>query len=178
MSKFAVAKVGAAVAVVVGVILAMCRSSKSIATGADSVVASPDALPSVDPPAALSPARPAEPQSAVRPPSNPVSAPRTRRRSEAGHDAPLGETAFLTRLHALAASDPTESLRLARLALASFPTSPNAPEFEWNVVKALFNMGRFEEAKEEARILLQKYPETDFAGDVDRHLLHAPPNPQ
>ena len=59
----------------------------------------------------------------------------------------------------------------------AFPDSPNAPEFEWNVVKALANMQDFKAAEEEARGMVKKYPGNDFAADVDRHLLHHPPNP-
>jgi TolA-binding protein len=83
----------------------------------------------------------------------------------------------MAKLHDLAASDPPLSLQLAREAVARFPDSPNAPEFEWNVVKALANMERYKEAKEEARVMVKKYPGNYFAADVERHLLNraAPP---
>jgi tetratricopeptide (TPR) repeat protein len=89
----------------------------------------------------------------------------------------LNEASLMDKLHDLAASDPPLSLQLAREAVARFPDSPNAPEFSWNLVKALANMGRYEEAEEEARIMVKKYPGNDFAADVDRHLLNHPPNP-
>ena len=89
----------------------------------------------------------------------------------------LDEPSLLTRLHDLAASDPPLSLKLASEAVARFPDSPNAPEFEWNVVKSLFNMERLEEAKEEARTMLWKYPDNYFTNDVEHHLLNHPPNP-
>jgi hypothetical protein len=93
-------------------------------------------------------------------------------------DAPeLDEAALLSNLHDLAAADPPQSLRLARQAVNRFPDSPSAPEFQWNVVKALFNMGRLEEAKNEARVMLRKYPNSSFTGDVIHHLLNPPPNP-
>ena len=88
----------------------------------------------------------------------------------------LEETSLLTKLHDLAALDPPQSLKLAKAAVERFPDSPNAPEFAWNVVKALYNMGRTEDAKEEARIMQWKYPGNYFTGDVDRHLLHPQPN--
>ena len=88
-------------------------------------------------------------------------------------DAP----AILATLHDLAASDPQLSLKWAREALERFPDSPNASEFEWNVVKALFNMGRIEDAKDEAQMMVQKYPDSYFTGDVEHHLLNPPPNP-
>lgn len=90
---------------------------------------------------------------------------------------PLDETSLMTKLHDLAASDPSLSLKLATEALERFPDSSNAPEFNWNLVKALFNMGRVEEAQEEARVMIAKYPGNYFAADVNRHLLNHPPNP-
>jgi hypothetical protein len=87
------------------------------------------------------------------------------------------EPALLEKLHDLAASDPPLSLKLARQAVDRFPDSPNAPEFEWNVVKSLYNMNRLEEAKDEARIMLWKYPNNYFTNDVEHHLLNHPPNP-
>jgi hypothetical protein len=89
----------------------------------------------------------------------------------------LGESTLLEMLHDLAASDPPESLRLARKALNAFPNSTHAPEFEWNVVKSFFNMGQIEDAKAEARRMLQTFPDSDFSSDVERHLLNTPPNP-
>jgi hypothetical protein len=89
----------------------------------------------------------------------------------------LDEASLMAKLHDLAASDPPLSLQLAKEAVARFPDSPNAPEFEWNYVKALANMGRRKEAEEAARVMVEKYPGNYFAADVDRHLIHHPPNP-
>lgn len=87
------------------------------------------------------------------------------------------EMAILGKLHTLAASDPQQSLKLAREAIERFPHSSSAPEFEWNVVKALVNLGNFEGAKDEARIMVRNYPGDDFSIDVERHLLNPQPNP-
>jgi hypothetical protein len=87
------------------------------------------------------------------------------------------EASLLAQLHELAGSNPDLSLKVAREAVNRFPDSPDAPEFEWNVVKALFNLGRLDEAEAEARIMLSKYPDSSFTGDVVHHLLHHPPNP-
>jgi hypothetical protein len=89
----------------------------------------------------------------------------------------LDEQAQLAQLQQLAASDPPRSLELARDAVAQFPDSPNAPEFEWNVVKALFNMNDLQAAEDEARLMAAKYPDSHFTGDVVHHLLNHPPNP-
>jgi hypothetical protein len=92
-------------------------------------------------------------------------------------DKPLDERSLLTELQELAASDPPLSLKLAKEAVERFPDSPNAPEFEWNVVKALFNMRQLDEAEHEARTMVAKYPDNHFTGDVVHHLLNHPPNP-
>jgi len=107
----------------------------------------------------------------------PVAEPRPRPPAGRNADARLDETSLISRLHDLAASDPPRSLELAREAVARFPDSPNAPELEWNVVKALANMDRYQEAEEEARRMLQKFPGNAFADDVEHHLLNHPPNP-
>jgi hypothetical protein len=124
---------------------------------------------------------PAAPETIKVKPESPLrpfvarSAPQARMAPDAGK--PLDEQSLLTELHDLAASDPPLSLKLAREAVERFPESPNAPEFEWNVVKALFNMRRLEDAEDEARIMLDRYPDSYFTGDVVHHLLNHPPNP-
>ena len=102
-----------------------------------------------------------------------------RRPAPAGRDAGarLDEASLISQLHDLAASDPPRSLALAREAVARFPDSPNAPEFEWNVAKALANMDRYQEAEEEARRMVQRFPGNAFADDLEHHLLNHPPNP-
>jgi TolA-binding protein len=106
-----------------------------------------------------------------------VAAPR--RPAPVGRDAGarLDEASLISQLHDLGASDPQRSLALAREAVARFPDSPNAPEFEWNVAKALANMDRYQEAEEEARRMLQRFPGNVFADDLEHHLLNHPPNP-
>jgi hypothetical protein len=103
-------------------------------------------------------------------PGPPTSAKRT-------NDSLLGESSLISRLHDLAASDPPQSLALAREAVARFPDSANAAEFEWNVVKALANMDRYKEAEQEAARMVQRFPGNAFSEDVEHHLLNHPPNP-
>jgi hypothetical protein len=130
-----------------------------------------------DPVAAAIPSEPAAPATKPPLPAPLVAGPRLRKPAEPDAGKRLDETSLMAKLHDLAASDPPLSLQLAREAVARFPDSPNAPEFEWNVVKALANMEHYKEAEDEARIMVKKYPGNDFAADVDRHLLHHPPNP-
>jgi hypothetical protein len=110
-------------------------------------------------------------------PRKPVDVAKTPAQAEPDPGEVLDEPAVLAVLHDLAASDPPRSLKVAKEAVERFPDSPSAPEFEWNVVKALFNMGRLDEAKDEAELMVQEYPGSYFTGDVEHHLLHPPPNP-
>ena len=136
-------------------------------------------IDTLDPTVAATPPAPSEPPAEPLPSVPAAAATGSRLRSPTRRDAekPLDETSLMTKLHDLAASDPPLSLKVAKEALDRFPDSPDAPEFNWNLVKALFNMGRIEEAQEEARAMIAKYPGNDFAGDVDHHLLNHPPNP-
>jgi hypothetical protein len=112
-----------------------------------------------------------------RPHATAAARPAVRAPVEPDAGKPLDEASLLAQLHELAASNPPLSLKLARQAVNRFPDSPNAPEFEWNVVKALFNLRQLKDAEDEARIMLSKYPESYFTGDVVHHLLNHPPNP-
>jgi hypothetical protein len=107
----------------------------------------------------------------------PTAAPRPRKPAEPPAPERLDEASLIAELHDLAASDPSQSLKLAEEALARFPDSPHAPEFEWNVVKALANMDRYREAEDEARAMLEKYPDNPLSADVEHHVLNHPPNP-
>jgi len=127
-------------------------------------------------------ARPARPnavdsKTAPRPPAVAVRPPPPQPAAQPDARQPASEASLLAQLHDLAGSNPDRSLELAREAVKRFPDSPNAPEFEWNVVKALFNQRRLDEAEAEARIMLSKYPDSSFTGDVVHHLLNHPPNP-
>ncbi len=86
----------------------------------------------------------------------------------------LVEAALMARLHELGETNPPLSLQLAREGNARFPSSPDAPERAWIVVKSLVNMAQFKEAQAEARIMVAKYPNDPRALDVQRHLLTNP----
>jgi hypothetical protein len=172
MSKPATIVLGAGGVIVLVAILGVFalrnrRPSPTAPEAQDSVAA---AIPS--PPATTATTKPAPPQ-----PVSLAAGPRLRKPAEPDAGKRLDETSLMAKLHDLAASDPPLSLQLAKEALARFPNSPSAPEFEWNLVKALANMERYPEAEEAARVMVKKYPGNDFAADVDRHLLNHPPNP-
>ena len=139
----------------------------------------PAPIETEEPIMAATPPAPSEPAAKALPVLPPAlsTGPRLPMATEPAAGKPIDETSLMTKLHDLAASDPPLSLRLAKEALNRFPDSSNAPEFNWNLVKALFNMGRVEEAQKEARVMVSKYPGNYFAADVDHHLLNHPPNP-
>lgn len=74
----------------------------------------------------------------------------------------------------LGATDPARALELAREGNHRFPNSANAAERTWTICKSLAALGRFAEAQQEARQMVQQYPDTTWASDVRRHLLTQP----
>ena len=126
------------------------------------------------PPAPSSHAIPPNPPLPPPPAPARVAAPKHRQATGKDAGAILDEASLMAKLHELEASNPPLSLQLAREAVARFPNSPDAPEFEWNVAKSLANMGRSREAQEEARVMVKKYPGTSWTADVQRHLLSNP----
>jgi hypothetical protein len=89
--------------------------------------------------------------------------------------APRNEASLMAELRELGATDPERSLKLARDGRAQFKESADAPERSWFVVKSLMNLGRIDEARAEARTMLEKYRNTSWADDVHRHLFVNPP---
>ena len=80
----------------------------------------------------------------------------------------------MAELRRLADTDPERSLRLAHEGNARFMDSADAPERAWRVVKSLVNLGRFHEARDEAKLMVQRYPRTRWTLEVQRHLLVNP----
>lgn len=139
---------------------------------------SPPPRQAVEPaPVAVTPTAPVPgPAPAAPPPVSPAAKPRRSPAADAGRL--LDEAALLARINALGPSDLPLSLALAREGVARFPDSPNAPEFHMNIAKSLLHLGRLEEARDEARLMLEKYPGNHFALEVEHHLLRNPPNPK
>ena len=86
----------------------------------------------------------------------------------------MDEPALMNTLRELGDSAPADTLRMARAGNARFPDSPDAAERTWYICKSLVNLENFYEAREEARLMVQKYPGTPFTDDVERHLLTNP----
>jgi len=115
-------------------------------------------------------------QSAARLESGDRNAPR----SGTGNSAPAKQAAVereastMKRLHELGESDPGTALGLALADNLQFPGSPNAPERAWIICRSLVELQRFPEAVAEARVVVEQYPNTPWALDVERHLLVNP----
>ena len=99
----------------------------------------------------------------------------------AGHPSPaaapapaIAESALMSAIRDLGASDPARALELARDGNRRFPRSADAAERSWTICKSLAALGRSSEAQVEARTLVHKYPDTTWASDVTRHLLTQP----
>jgi type IV secretory pathway VirB10-like protein len=129
------------------------------------------------PPAPSSHAAPPKPPSLPPPAPSPLAAPKHRQATGKDAGAILDEASLMAKLHELGVSNLPLSLQLAREGVARFSGSPNAPEFEWNVVKSMAAMGRSKEAQEEARVMVKKYPGTSWTADVQRHVLSNPEIP-
>jgi hypothetical protein len=126
----------------------------------------------------------AVPSEARKSPENPRSAPPLSLeapRTPAPPSAPVAsarrfpdEAALMTRLRELGQSDPALALEIAREGNERFSGSADAPERYHTLIKALENLGRFDEARDEARRMVDTYPGTPWTEDVERHVLRHP----
>jgi hypothetical protein len=80
----------------------------------------------------------------------------------------------MAQLRALGTTAPERALELARVGNALFPNTPDAAERAWFVVRSLDSLGRFHEARDEARRMVERYPGSSWAADVERHTLVYP----
>lgn len=88
--------------------------------------------------------------------------------------AVLDEPTLMATLRRVGPGDPKQAIHLAREGNYRFPTSPDAAERSWFVAKSLAGLGRFEEAQDETRLLMQRFPGSPWAADAERHLLVYP----
>lgn len=83
---------------------------------------------------------------------------------------PADEAALMAKLHALGEMNPALTIRLARAGNQRNPDSADAPERAWMLVKAMVNQGRFDDARAEAAVMVEKYRGTSWASDIERHM--------
>jgi TolA-binding protein len=79
------------------------------------------------------------------------------------------DDASMTRLRQLIDRDPARALALSREHAARFPNSPNAAEASAIEVKALALQGRTSEARGAAEIMVNRYPGSHWAREVEAH---------
>lgn len=84
------------------------------------------------------------------------------------------EEQIMATLRLLGADSPLESLALARHGNEYFPSGSGAPQRHFIIVRALENLQRFHEARDEAKSMVERYPDDPLALDVKRHVLVYP----
>ena len=78
------------------------------------------------------------------------------------------ENQLATDMHALEDSDPERALELARRARALWPDGPRAAEFAATEVKCLYRLGMPSEGRGVAEAMVNKYPTSPWAREVER----------
>ncbi|NLN61876.1 MAG: hypothetical protein GX146_03250 [Myxococcales bacterium] len=69
---------------------------------------------------------------------------------------------------------PDQTLEMARAAHRRNPNAPEAPHFNWYIIRSLVGLNHFDDAQEETRAMLERYPSHPLSRDARRHLLSHP----
>ncbi|MCK9523884.1 MAG: hypothetical protein M0R76_12710 [Proteobacteria bacterium] len=69
---------------------------------------------------------------------------------------------------------PDQTLEMARAAHRRNPNAPEAPHFNWYIIRSLVELRHFGDAQDETRAMLERYPDHPLAQDARRHLLSHP----
>jgi len=113
----------------------------------------------------------------VRTPAEPSTADPVLKRPEqaaaaSASAAAVAETAtadsLAAKMHSLEDLDPERALEIAQRGQALWPTGPRAPEFAATQVKCLFRLGRPSEGRGAAEAMVNKYPTSQWALEVER----------
>lgn len=81
---------------------------------------------------------------------------------------PPNEDSMAAAMHALEDSAPERALELARRGQARWPEGPRAAEFAATEVKCLYRLGKPSEGRGAAEAMVNKYPTTTWALEVER----------
>jgi len=84
------------------------------------------------------------------------------------------EAALMATLRPLVEAAPRRAVDMAREGQRRFGATNDAPERDWIIVKALVNLGELHAARDEARRMVETYPDSQWTQDVRRHLLVYP----
>jgi len=77
------------------------------------------------------------------------------------------EAALMERMRRIRGSDPELAMELAREGNARFPDSAAAPERAAIIIHALAELGRPSEARGEAEQMVNEYPDTPWALEIE-----------
>lgn len=72
--------------------------------------------------------------------------------------------------------DPANALEFSQEGEVRFADTPSGAECAGITVRSLWELGKKEEARDKARQLVAKYPDSFWAKDIKRHLLSSQPN--
>lgn len=78
------------------------------------------------------------------------------------------DTSLAAAMHALEESNPARALELARQGQSQWPSGPRAPEFAATEVKCLYRLGKPSEGRGAAEAMVNKYPTSPWADEVER----------
>jgi hypothetical protein len=78
------------------------------------------------------------------------------------------EASLTAAMHALEDSNPGRALELARQGLALWPAGPRAPEFAATEVKCLYRLGNPSEGRGAAEAMVNRYPTSAWALEVEK----------
>jgi hypothetical protein len=78
------------------------------------------------------------------------------------------EDSLAAAMHALEDSAPERALELARRGRALWPAGPRAPEFAATEVKSLYRLGMPSEGRGAAEAMVNKYPTSPWALEVEK----------
>jgi hypothetical protein len=143
------------------VLIGECRSSRA----PEEALRAPAATaPPVDPSA----------QAVVSVPSPPQAAPGAPPAVSAGAIAPLAdasidEASLMAQLRSLVDVDPARAYDLAKQGARLFPNSADAPEMAALAVKSLARQGKRSEARGEAERMVNQFPDSPWAREVEQH---------
>jgi TolA-binding protein len=79
------------------------------------------------------------------------------------------DLSLMNQLRSVQDSDPVRARQLAEEGMRRFPNSPDAAEREALGIKAFARQGRISEARAEAERMVNRYPGSKWALEVERH---------
>ncbi|HSY24963.1 MAG TPA: hypothetical protein VK841_22720 [Polyangiaceae bacterium] len=168
MTPFRAATVSAAIVasliVAAMVLTGECRSSRNPEEGSvEPAGTAPPARPSAEPVASWS--------SAPVAPSGPPLAPPAVAAGPVAllADASVDEASLMAQLRGLVDVDPARAYDLAKQGARLFPNSADAPEMAAIAVKSLARQGKRSEARGEAETMVNQYPDSPWAREVEQH---------